>query len=242
MKTKLQLLIIALGITSLNIPSADAATHGNPNPSILPPNATFKGKTMGEWTHAWWQWVLGTEGNVQMFDGTGEFAYVNNNGADGVFFLAKSWAVDEDGNYGVPQVREIVIPSGTPLYVPVMGLADIYPDIREVAKGWGFDTLEEYWADFDTYVPYVRGLSVVVDGKPVASLEDGNLHYLNFVGRLEPVTVVDSTGETLELAGFELSLILAPLTPGEHIIEMKGKGCCGFESNVTYLLTVQPGR
>jgi hypothetical protein len=69
---------------------------------------------MSEWSVAWWQWVLGTEGRVQMCDATGEFAYVNDNGADGVFFLAKNWA-------GVPQERHVVIPSGTPLFIKDLG-------------------------------------------------------------------------------------------------------------------------
>ena len=114
MKTPLKSLVITLGVTLLSAAALHAGNgNGNPNPGIVPPQAIYKGKTAGEWTVAWWQWVLGTPFNVQMTDGTGEFAYVNNNGADGVFFLAKTWAGTQE--------RTIEIPAGTPLYVPLMG-------------------------------------------------------------------------------------------------------------------------
>jgi hypothetical protein len=40
--------------------------------------------------------------------------------------------------------------------------------------------------------------------------------------------------------GYEISLLLTPLTPGQHVIEMKGKGASGFATDVTYDLTVLP--
>jgi hypothetical protein len=51
-----------------------------------------------------------------MTDGTGEYAHINNNGAEGLFFLAKSWA-------GVPQTRHVTIPAGTAIYIPVNGIS-----------------------------------------------------------------------------------------------------------------------
>ena len=240
MKAQLQLLIVALGMTAFSIPSAIAAGQGNPNPGILPPNATFKGKTAGEWNAAWWYWVLTTPDNAQMYDDTGEHAHDNSNGADGLFFLAKSWA-------GVPQTRTVTIPSGTPLYIPVMGLG-IFGDeafwssldqfIPELPPT---PTVEEVIAWANSTIPDMTDLSVRIDGQAVANLENGNLHYLNSTGL---TSLLNPDGSVLyELAyGYEISLILAPLTPGQHKIEMKGKGWGGFETDVTYLLTVQPGK
>jgi len=42
--------------------------------------------------------------------------------------------------------------------------------------------------------------------------------------------------------GFEINLIVTPLTPGQQVIEMKGKGSYGVETDVIYSPTVQPGK
>jgi hypothetical protein len=240
MKKKLPLLV--LGMITLGLVSASAGDKGNPNPGILPPNAVFKGKTAGEWTAAWWQWVGTTPGNAQMFDDTGEFAHVNNNGADGLFFLAKTWA-------GVPQTRSVTIPAGTALLVPVMGLGlfaseEDWTTIDEWAPGLGIPadpTVQEVidWAN--SLIPQMKNLSIRIDGRQVAGLEDGNLHYLNYTG---PGPVYNPDGSVFaELGyGYEISLILTPLPPGKHIIEMSGDGAFGFHSEVTYHLTVQAGK
>jgi hypothetical protein len=237
MKAKLQLLIIALGIAALSTPAANAGGQGNPNPGILPPQAVFKGKTMSEWCVAWWQWVQGVQGAPQMFDATGEFAHVNNNGADGVFFLAKTWS-------GVPQVRHVVIPSGTPLFVPVMGIG--WWEFPGDAVGlWG--SFENFLAAFPE--SDMHDLEIIIDGKPVAALEDGNPHYLHYFGADgfgggEFPVVTAWNGWLIEYFGYEIALLLAPLPPGKHVIEMKGKSACcgGFVSDVTYHLTVEPGK
>lgn len=234
--------MLALGMAAWHTPSAKAASQGNPNPGILPPNATFHGKTAGEWTAAWWYWVLTTPGNAQMFDDTGAHAYDNNNGADGLFFLAKTWA-------GVPQTRTVTIPAGTALLVPVMGLGlfgslEQWAILDELIPGVGIPadpTVPQALEWMNGLIPEMKNLSIRIDGEPVAGLEDGNLHYLNYTG---PSPLYNPDGSVFaELGyGFEISLILTPLTPGEHIIEMRGDGALGFHTDVTYHLTVKPGK
>jgi len=227
MNTKLQALLAAAVLVTVSHTTVQA--QSNPNPGIVPPHAKYAGKTAGEYTAAWWEWVIGTPGNVQMFDGTGEHAYVNGNGDGPVFFLAKSWVSDEDGNFGVPQVREVVIPPGKALLVPVMGLGGPRRD----------PYTPETWVDFVfSFLPTARDLSVVIDGRPVAGLEDGNLHYLNTTGLVD-LQLADGT-TIPEFFGYEISLLLTPLTPGVHVIEMKGKGSGTFATDVTYILTVLP--
>jgi len=237
MKSTLQNILLAFGLAALGGATVHAQGNGNPNPGILPPHANFKGKTMSEWSVAWWQWVQGTEGRVQMYDATGEFAYVNDNGADGVFFLAKSWAE-------VPQERHVVIPSGTPLFVPVMGIATFRFPPDGLLDRWGsFQGLLDVFPPSD-----MNDLEIVIDGEPVAALEDGNLHYLHYFGEDgfdvdgEFPLVTFSDGVVRQGMGYEILLLLAPLPPGDHVIEMKGKFAPDFESDVTYHLTVLPGR
>jgi len=160
MKTKLQTLLIAAALAILG--STAAYARGNPNPGILPPHAKYKGRTAGEWTAAWWRWVYGTSGQVQMYDDTGEFAYVNGNGDGPVFFLAKSWAQDGDGNYGVPQVRHVIIPPGQALYIPVMGQAS--------GRLQPFEITQEFIDDVNSNIPTMRDLSVIIDGVRVSRM------------------------------------------------------------------------
>lgn len=212
-----------------NVANADGQRWQNPNPGIVHPNVAYKGKTAGEWTTAWWEWVDGAEGSMQMFDSTGEFAHVNNNGEDGVFFLAKSWTQDENENYGVPQERHVSVPAGTPLYVPVMGLRTF-----RLAETLDVDAL---WDDLNADIPNSRDFSVTINGTPVAALEDGNHYYLNYTDLVPVAHPV--TGEPWVAAGYEFSFIIKPLPPGNHVIEMSAKGGDGFESNVVYYITVE---
>lgn len=241
MKTPNKIPVAILGLTILTTACLQAGNgkgNGNPNPGIVPAHSEFKGKTAGEWTAAWWQWVRGTPGSVQMTDTTGEFAHVNNNGADGVFFLAKTWT-------GEPEVRHIEIPAGTPLYAPLMGWGPIADPGQFLEDHGSVEGLFE-----DLFFPDILGvhdLSLVIDGVPLAALEDGNLHYLNFVedggNLIVPIWLADGTEK--ETAGYEFSVILTPLTPGEHTIQLKGQWSdpfSSFESDVTYYITVTPGK
>lgn len=94
----------------------------------------------------------------------------------------------------------------------------------------------------------MRDLEIVIDGSPVAALEDGNHHYLHYFGKdgFEggefPAAPYWADGLVYEFIGYEIALILAPLSSGDHVITMKGKGSGGFESDVTYHLTVRPGK
>ena len=93
----------------------------------------------------------------------------------------------------------------------------------------------------------VHDLSLEVDGVLMAALEDDNLHYLNFIedgdDLIVPIWLADGTEQ--ETAGYEFSVILTPLPPGEHVVRLKGKWSDefdSFESDVTYHITVVPGR
>lgn len=231
MRTHLNPLLLALSVAALGIPSAQANGQGNLNPGILPPHAVFKGRTAGEWTAAWWQWVATTPGTVQMMDSTGEFAHVNNNGADGLFFLAKSWA-------GVPQTRHVTIPAGTAILIPVNGIS-----FGQSPDGWarlpGATDEEKVERLKELYLPQLHSNAVAIDGWEVAGLEDGNLHYLNETGVLAPFLRPDGRVLVPVFYAFEWSLIVSPLTPGHHVIRMQGS-FGARTSDVTYHLTVLP--
>jgi len=231
MNAKLKILFLALCITAQGIPSVHAEGKQNLNPKILPPQAAFKGKPAGEWIAAWWTWVLSSPGAPQMFDATGEFARINNNGADGLFFLAKSWA-------GVPQTRHVTIPAGTAILIPVNGMS-----WKGTAAEWAAlpgNTDQEKVNQFKgIYLPQLRGNAVSIDGTEVKGLEGGNLHYLNETGLLAPLSSPDGSVLAPVFFAFEWSLVVPQLTPGQHVIRMQGS-FGALSSDVTYHLTVMP--
>src|SRR5262249_18238768 len=58
-----------------------AAAAGNPNPGVIPLNATFNEKTYGERGVAWWQWALSIPADRNPFrDRTGQFCAENQSG------------------------------------------------------------------------------------------------------------------------------------------------------------------
>ena len=48
-------LALAIGLSALN---ASAGQGNQGNPGVIPPQASSHGQTYGEWSAAWWQWVL----------------------------------------------------------------------------------------------------------------------------------------------------------------------------------------
>jgi len=225
MKAKLQILFLALSISALGVPSVLAQDKdqgkGNPNPGIIPPQAAYAGKTQGEWLQAWWNWIYGTKDYVQMYDGTGELADVNGNGDGPVFFLVKSWA-------GEPQERHITVPAGKAIYVPVMGY---YMDSAS-----GITDPEALKAADLATIPDAHGLAVTIDGRPVKDI----WNYIQVSGIFTAYDVNWAPYVFYPAFAWEVSLLVAHLPPGEHVIHMQGSYQDWFTSDVTYYLTVTP--
>jgi hypothetical protein len=223
MKTTLQILIIATALAALGIRSVNAEGKRNPNPGIIPPQASYASKTQGEWLQEWWNWVGGAEGSPQMYDGTGEAAYVNGNGNGKVFFLAKTWAA-------VPQERQISIRAGTALFIPVMGMMGdpIF---------WGISDPEELKSAVLDTVPYAEGLAVTINGRGVKNIWD----YFQTTGFFTSYDVNYEPYYFDNSFSWEVILLLAPLPPGQHVIHMQGAyPPWDFASDVTYYITVEP--
>ena len=221
MKAQLQILILAIGVAALGIPSVNAAGKGNPNPGIIPPQASYAGKTQGEWLQEWWLWVFGAEGYAQMYDGTGELAHINGNGDGHVFFLAKSWA-------GEPQERHVTVRAGTALYIPVMGN---YND------SWsGITDPEVLKAGVLATIPGAHDLAVTIDGRAVEDIWS----YIQTTGIFTSIDPNFPPYVFYPAFGYEVSLLLRPLPPGQHVIHMQGSYLDEFTTDVTYYITVTP--
>ena len=219
----------------------DAAPAGG-DAQIYAPHSTVRGLTLGEWAAEWTKWALSAPASANpITDTTGQFA--NANQPKGVFLLA--------GTFGgaAPVTRNVTVPTGTPLFFPV---------------------LNDFWVNVDVAVP---GVYPVPDppfaGNEAAIRADFKLHtdaYTNMVTTVDGVAVDDLAshvelsppggiaidfpqdnvlGVPPEILGLAATggvyLMVGPLAPGAHEIHFAGTDpLFGTSLDVTYDLTVVP--
>jgi len=106
-KNSLWTLILVVVVVTLPL----SAMAENPNPGVLPPHSHTYGKTLGEWSAAWWQWAAGIPAeNNPLRDETGEDCGIDQSGK--VWFLG--------GTQGGAVERECTVPPGKALLFPVL--------------------------------------------------------------------------------------------------------------------------
>jgi hypothetical protein len=228
---RIRVLVVCLCALVLATPAAAA----EPNPRVLPPQSHPHGMTYGEWAAAWWQWALEIPTSVNpLLDPTGEHCAEGQSGK--VWFLA--------GVFGSGSVtRTCTVPTGTALFFPLLnaGWFALLSDPEEQR------TEEFVRAQVDCEPP--SELTVTIDGVPVRNplryfemspLFDVQLPEDNIFG-LGPDVIPELRLSPSVDQGYYL--FLAPLPPGEHVIQWSGAWVCPFgpsSQDVTYVLTVLP--
>jgi hypothetical protein len=213
-------------------PVALAASAGG----IAPPASKPHGRSYSEWAAEWWKWAVGTPVSTNpVLDPTGENCAIGQ--SDHVWFLAGSFGSD-------PVVRECTIPTGDAVLVPL---------INFVYFGFLSDPPEQRTEEFIrsqvTCIEDAEFALVEVDGVPVqdpgrylerSTVFDILLPEDNILGATED-DIPELTLSPSVDAGFYL--LFTPRTPGEHTIHWQASSeACGFGQDITYHLTVRPGR
>jgi hypothetical protein len=199
---------------------------------IAPPQSRPHGKSYSEWAAAWWQWALTIPvSSNPVLDLTGEHCAENQ--SDHVWFLAGAF------NAGEPVTRECTIPAGQALVLPLINFAYFaFPEDPPETRTEEFARAQVACAEEATFA------LVEIDGVPVR--DPGRYFEQSVV--FEVVLQEDNLFGFP--AGFTLSpsvdagyyLFLTPLPPGEHTIHWQVTSGCGFGQDITYHLTVRPGR
>ena len=233
---------IVLGLTMLSIPNVSVLANGNGNGgnegngAVYAPNENVLGMSYGDWSAAWWQWLLLFTNDVSpYFDTTGQ--YCNEGQGGPVFFLV--------GGPVNPTIRSCTIPAGKAVFAPIGNTecSSVEPngfqgrnaqEARKCAASW-IDGID------------IKSLKFTIDGKKVNGLGDFRVqspfYYFNMVPPLNNFLGVDGATE-----GYSVSdgywVMVAPLSPGQHVIHFEGKWvsgpAAGSVQNVTYHLTVTP--
>ncbi len=212
---------VAVILLALAAPATTLVSRadGNPNPGIVPNNAKYR--TLSA---QWWQWALAAPPAVNpVIDPTGAHCaqgqgdFSNHN----VWFLA--------GTFGGPATRSCTIPPGKSLFFPILNSAwacELPPAFCE-----GVEVLRAN-AAADMNNPTL--LEASIDGVPVQALE--SYRATSPVFSIELLFGAAGPFEPAVADGYWL--LVTPRTPGSHTIHFKGIRHDGFETEVTYNLTV----
>lgn len=219
-KKLIQLSLVVLAVLAVTLTSiTDPAYAAKSNPTIIPPDANYRGKSYGEWAASWWQalFAVPMDGDSHPYLNGGLFhVQTNAKGKKGVAFLAA---------VGPSATIDVTIPAGTALFVPVINTecsvfepdpyhGDDEASLRACANG---------------HIDQTSGLNARLDGKRVQDLEtyrvesplfqwgplpEGNL--FAFFGMDAPA------GTTSDSVDAGVYLLIAPLPVGEHTLRVRG--------------------
>ena len=224
MKTNQALCFVALFSSSLNA-------------QVLPSDVVVDGKTIGDWSAQYWQWILPVPTNQSpAFDPDGSFAQVNQ--PDGpVFFVSSVFQLS------ATVTRSFSVPEGKYLFVPLLthfnDNVDMNPpltveQLRELTSA-GVELIDKLHANIDGVA--VPDLFEHRAASPVFGINFESTDHLYtwllghpFSGLNDPIVA----------EGYYL--MLEPLPPGQHVINF-GAGVgppINFSKDITAYITVLP--
>ena len=248
MKTKrTQILATVFGLLVVIAPHpAKAQTI---NPGIIDPTSTYAGKTYAEWSAAWWQYYMSLPATNNPFNIYLNQAAPLNTGQRGpVWFIGGNYA-----NGGTHSFTN-TIPGGAALFL-------LLTDIEQDHAGCPTNNLSEAQlrANAKSDQDQAYGMSCTIDGVAVNGLINGLttpyrvqsvafgytcpavhsiLHDVRGLGCYQNST---GTPYYVDLAVEDgVYLMVAPLSAGQHMIQVTGSYTFGFTENWTHHLTVEP--
>ncbi len=198
---------------------------GNPNPRIIPPQASAFGTSYAELSALWWQWALAMPVDAHPLFDTADCGA----GQEGkVWFLGGAFT-------GTAATRECTVPHGKAILFPVL---NVECSTAEPPPFFGANEAE-LRACAAGFQNTATGLFAHIDGHEVQSLERYRVQ--------SPVFDFDAPENNSlfipgPVSGQSVSdgvwILLAPLSRGSHTIHFGGS-FPGFPIDVTYYLTVE---
>jgi len=228
--------VLGLALAVLTVPSVLANDRGDDEYSaVYAPNENVQGMSYGDWSAAWWQYILLFTNDVSPYaDTTGQ--YCNEGQGGPVFFLV--------GGPVNPTTRSCTIPAGKALFVPIINVecSSVETDGFQGRNAQEARACAALWNDGTDR----KNLMFTIDGIKVKHLGDFRMqspfYYFNMMPATNNFLGVNAT------EGYSVSdgywVMVKPLSPGTHVIHFKGAWVsgpgAGAVQNVTYNLTVTP--
>lgn len=199
------------------------SSSANPNPGVLPPQSKPFGKSYGEWSAAFWQWVYSMPVDQHPLFDTADCS----EGQSGkVWFLGGTYTiVPEDPEDPDPTVvigeayRTCTVPNGKALFFPILNAEcndfEVDPEPTE----------EVLRACANNMADHIQNLVVTIDGETIQRLDSYRVESPLFTfGPLPENNVLGAPeGDTFDSVSDGFYIMLPPLSTGEHNIKFSGE-------------------
>lgn len=233
---------------SISVTKPETSTKGgNPNPGIVPPGSKINGLSYGDWNAQWWKWALSMPVDENPLYDT---APASTGQSGNVWFIGSNFAAPSDnGVVDASTDREITVPAGTRLYIPLFNVeASTAEDLGKTKK-----ELKEYDITAMSHVLTDPGhLSAKIDGMRLTDLTQYRAQSgLEYYGPLPDNNVLQALGAQHTPAGTVSKfvadgycLMTTPLSAGDHSISWRSfykdnDISFVFKQNVNYKVKVQ---
>lgn len=209
-----------------------AAQKGGNNPGIIPPNASYQGLSYGEWAAEWARWWETTPGGPNHPSNPAGDVLQNQSG--------HVWFLNGVGPGRGVQTRDITIPSGTALFVP---LFNVFASDTHSGVYYGA-TEEAQRAIVNGLIDNVFDAVCVLDGRAAVGLERYRTDSPQFTIVLPEKNrrgLPEGTAVHGVIDGYWV--MVAPLSVGKHTLRI-GASLAAWGSvfwiDTTYNITVAP--
>ncbi len=220
------------------------------NPGVAPVQSNPYGSSYGEWSARWWQYALSVDAeHSPFFDYTGANFDVGQSGKvwylSGVIVFTSPGQPLPSGQVNTV-VRNVSLPSGTSLFVPVLNVEEDNLNPGGTNFNYSADQLRTFAHEA---MASAENMQMQVDGKQVQDLMHYDVTSPVFSYTL-PKDNIDTvlTGANVPsqtvtpVVGEGVYVMLRPLPVGQHTIHFAGDfGPGNFALDVTYHITVTPG-
>jgi hypothetical protein len=234
-RTRCILITVFAVLAGLALANGAALAAKSGGTSVMSPQTQPYGSSYAEWAARWWQWALSIpihdeNGNIlnPLFDQTGSQASIGQSGH--VWFLAG--VVNESGS----AIRNVTIPSGTALFVPV-----INAECSTVEAPPFYGGNEEALRACAT--SYIFGdLRAELDSQPITDLASYEISSILFDFSLPEDNILGiAGGQSGQSVDHGVYLMLKPLPVGTHTLHFSGTFVnFDFTLDITYNITVVP--
>jgi len=211
-----------------------ASAQIGPNPMTYQPHETISGLSYGDWTAAWWQYLMQYTNNINpYFDTTGSLCTEGQGGP--VFYLVGS------PTGATLTTRYCTVPFGKALLIPL-----ISAECSTIEAGaFHIDNASQGHACAESWVDGLGAIKMTIDGYFAKDLTSYRFQSPFYYFNVPPDN--NFTGTTGPTEGWSVSdgywVMVRPLRPGVHVIHVYAKIVEGLAAgsiqNFTYVLTIQ---
>lgn len=232
-----KLLAVALAIMSVLLAIVPAHAEGGPG-GIIPPQARVEGRTYGQWSALWWQWLYSIPwANSPVNDPTGANCGQGQHGQ--VWFLAETWIPNNTTNT-FDFTRDCTIPAGKMLFVALLNAENSLPEAATLPQWDGtwsggpnsLAGITQGWMDSASVA------RLTIDGRVFdvlhqppfrvqAGYDQGSATYT-----LAPDNILGLPAGTYPFFADGYYVMLAPLSAGDHTLILQGANP-GFQTTIT---------